>query len=346
MKKVVSLKDIAIKANLSETTVSRALNDQKDVSEETRQRVKKVAEELHYRPNLLAQSMHTGATRIVGVIAPDLAPYNEFMVQVIIGIHNELAHQDYVPINLWASSVPSPDSDHHIIKQIHQLIDRRVDGIILYPTQDASISFIEEVKERHIPLAVVDLELEGLNVDFVGTDDFYGASLATQYLIKLGHRRITHFGGCMTGSTARQRCRGFEDAASRAGIEYRIVEDPVYGADLKINQELAYRILADDSRPTAVFCASDQIATGIYKAAQHFNIHIPRDLSVVGYADMSIAQLLDPPLTTVRQNPYELGAHASRLLIQRSKYQQAEMEPQKILLKPDLAFRDSAARFE
>src|SRR3954462_6706156 len=183
----VSHQDIAREANVSRVTVSLVLAGKDQTSEETRKRVLEVAQRLRYRPNLLVQGMQSGRTGVVGLIMP---PSMHFHGQIARGIHDELVKNDYVPIQLWSSTHATDKGTE--LSQIHRLVDRRVDGVIIFPA-DASVPDVHyrEIWERHIPLVTVDRETT-THADHVGTDEELGGQLVAEHLLALGHRQMAH----------------------------------------------------------------------------------------------------------------------------------------------------------
>lgn len=339
-----SLKDIADRADLSVATVSRALRNRTEISLKTRKLVQKIAADLRYRPNELARSILSGRSGTVGVIFPQGAVGTDFCTQILIGIHSELSQVQRHAICLWSDTFAYGNSDDKMAAQIHSLIDKRVDGFIVNPTIDARKTYIREILDRNMPMITVDMDLMSNEVDFVGTDDLAGSVMVTQYLMKLGHTRIVHIAGSNTSSTAILRKEGFLKTVHEAGnIQASVIEDPLFGTDLKLSVEIAQRALDADFRPTAIFCANDYIATAVYKAARRKNLRIPEDLSVVGFADMEISGLLDPPLTTVHQNPFQIGVSAVRLLVQQADKKVHDKKINRILLRPELVIRESAS---
>lgn len=339
----VALKDIAEQANLSVATVSRALRGRREISLKTRMLVQEIAGQLRYRPNELARSILSGRTGNIGVIFPKETVGAEFCMNILLGIHNELGDMGLHAICLWSESHDRQASDDILVSHIHSLLDKRVEGFIINPAIDARETYIREILERHIPMVTVDMDLMGAHCDFVGTDDFLGGYKAAEYLIQLGHSRIVHICGAKTSSTATKRKEGFLKAiADYANTEAVLIEDPFFGVDLQVTFDIAQRTLRLAPRPTAVFCANDYIASMIYKAARREGLSIPQDLAVIGFADMEISRLLDPPLTTVRQNPYQIGVSAAKILAKRVSGKNDLLEPHRVMLRPELIIRESA----
>ncbi len=333
----VSLKRIAEAAGVSVTTVSRVLREKGEISQATRSKVLRVAKRLRYRPNLTARGVYWGKTNTVGVIIPAAS---NFDVRIVFGIHDQLAKQDIVPITLWSGSwdgIGDKEKTENVLKQIHHLVDRRVDGVIVRPHNTFKNLYIQEILERNIPLVTVDRNFLGSNADFVGTNDMTGGTLATQHLLDLGHRRLVHIAGPFKVTTGKLRRKGFEAVLGNIpGVKYDIIEDRSFGTDPNIVE----KIFDLKSRPTAVFAANDKIAQNIYIAARSRGLRIPQDLSVVGFADLDFSALMDPPLTTVRQHPYEIGKHAAEILIDRIE-SKGDKKIISRLLEPELVERKS-----
>jgi LacI family transcriptional regulator len=329
----VSQNDIAREANVSRVTVSLVLAGKDQTSEETRKRVLEVAKRLRYRPNLLVQGMQSGQTRTVGVISP--ASFY-FHAQIARGIHDELVRNDWVPIQLWTDTAPAKASE---LEQIHRLVDRRVDGIIVWPV-DASVPDVHyhEIWERDIPLVTVDRETT-THADHVGTDEETGGQLVAEHLLSLGHRHVAHLTyPNRPGSLARRR-EAFVRAFERGGGKVDVVM-----AESSEHLDRARAVLSKSKRPTAIFGATDPIAMKAYAAAYELGLKIPDDLSVVGYADFPFSADLGPALTTVRQDPYHIGEVAARIMLDRILGRASSDAPQRVRLKPEAVIRKSTAK--
>jgi LacI family transcriptional regulator len=275
--------------------------------------------------------MQTGRTHAVGVIMPSSM---HFHGQVARGIHDELVTNDFVPIQLWMS--PSTDTKNTELEQIHRLVDRRVDGMIVFPI-DVSVPDVHfrEIWQRNIPLVTVDRETT-THADHVGTDEEVGGRAAAEHLLSLGHKRFAHVTfPNRTGNVAR-RGDAFIQAVKSAGGTCEVIAGP---ADDLL--EPIRKVLSRSNRPTAIFATMDPMAMKVYGAAASLGLQIPRDLSVVGYADFPFANDLVPPLTTVRQDPYQMGLRAARLLLDRILDRASGDTPKRIHLTPMLITRAS-----
>ncbi|MEM9420249.1 MAG: LacI family DNA-binding transcriptional regulator [Planctomycetota bacterium] len=331
----ITLKDIAERAKVSQAAVSIAMGSSGRISDETRKRILKIANDMGYRPNLLVHGIQKGRTMTVGVLM--YLSDDAFNTRLFNGFHNNLAEAKYVPIVLMPCKAAS------VLDQMHSLIDRRVDGILIRPSAEAMWErHLNEALDRNVPVVSVDVETQGENrhVDFVGTDDVGGARMAAEKLLEAGHRSL---GVLTTGSFPDGmyfRREGFEKrVAEQNGATCVSISEPWrVGID---GYEAAKKMLTLNPRPTAIFVTMDQLARGVYRAAKEMRLSIPDDLSVIGFADNPIATLLEPKLTTLHQRPEEIGARASKLLLQRIKEGDQHGERERILIKPDLAMRES-----
>jgi LacI family transcriptional regulator len=314
-------KRIAEMAGVSQSTVSLVLSGRKVSSDETSQRVLQAAESLKYRPNLLVQGLQTGKTRMIGVMMP---PFGFFWSEVLYGIHDCLTQADHVPITLWTVHTgPSPrqrdGSDGDGLSQIHRLVDRRVDGVILWPSfARLFVEHMHEFSSRNLPVVAIDHELSReFNADFVGSDETAGGRMVAEHLYSLGHRRIGHLAGSSVASWAMARRQAFEEAIKKLpGASVITLEAP--DGETKLGIRPAREMLSRPDRPTAIFAATDLYAKEVYRAAKELNLNIPDDLSVVGYSDDDFSTEMEPPLTTVRQPAYEIGRRAAELVLGRS----------------------------
>ena len=344
-KGMYSLKDVAQAASVSVPTVSRILR-RKNIarfSEDTCNRVWEAATRLRYRPNMLVKGMQTGLSHTVGVMVP---PFDSYWSSILYGIHDALILADYVPIILWVQH-----RDHHAgtksvdgLEQVHRLLDRRIDGAILWPPVTPDYyDHHEEFASRDVPVVTIDHELPPkCGADSVTMDEELGARLVAHHLVQLGHRRVAHLGeiDLHTYSWSHLRCKYFEQEMAKVPGVSCITNHRVKDAD---GVEIAKKILTDQSHPTAVYAASDMLARYVYLAAAELKMRIPQDVSVVGFADLDFAPLMGPPLTTVRQDGYEVGCSAAELLLSRLQGKFAACKSQNIKMNCELIVRGSTS---
>ena len=341
---VPRLKDVAKEANVSLAAASRILRgDQERFGEETCRRVLEASRKLGWRRNLLVNGMQTGRTRTIGVLIP---PYDSFWVSVLSGIHDVLSDSDFLPITVWIGSLndmPHFEKDEAAgLKQINRLLDRRVDGLIMWPPFSLSYyHHFPEFVERRVPVAVIDHY--STVADSVETDEEQAATVVSDHLLSLGHRRIACLSSrehpSQTWAVKRRTC--FEQAVGRCADA--TIQSWRLNAQGSNGPEVAREILESELRPTAVFTVSDHEAMFIYQAAAELGLKVPRDLSVCGFADLDFAATADPPLTTMRQKPQEIGRLAARLIMDRIDGTLDDDDPTTIKVNAELIVRASTA---
>jgi LacI family transcriptional regulator len=334
----VNLKEIARRVDVSIATVSRAMNGRKDVSPDTHKKVMSVAKKLGYRPNLLIQGIQTGKTMNIGVMVP---PFDAYWSNVLSGIHDYLSSANYAPVTLWYNSDDAElgtTGEEYVLGQFHKLIDRRVDGVILWPNvSEAYKNHLNEFESRDLPIVTIDHSLSF--GDSVITDGFQAIADTIQHLHKMGHRKIVHIAGNPKWEWARRRSSDFQQAASLyPEIESSICECRHLDEEASVIKEL----LLGKNRPTAICAYSDNLACTIYKMARSLNISIPEELSVVGFSGNSdYTSLISPPLTTIKQDGYRMGKIAAKLLVDRLQGRDDESEQKHIGIPCEFVLRES-----
>ncbi|MGW0610740.1 LacI family DNA-binding transcriptional regulator [Streptomyces sp. NPDC002788] len=301
-----TIRDVAERAGVSKSLVSLVLRGSDQVRPEKRGAVLRAAQELGYRPNAAARSLSEQRTRTVGVLLNDLR--NPWFVDLLDGL-NSLLHANGLRMLL---------ADARLNRRTGQdpadpLLDLRVDGLVVVGTLPDPAA-LGAVAERVPVVLAGSREPAPPGVDVVAGDDEHGARLATEHLIGLGHRRIAHIAGY--GAVGELRRRSFEAAMRQHGLADQGVVEP---SDM--TEEGGYRttvrLLSHPERPTAVFAVNDIAAVGVLSAAEELGLRVPRDLSVVGYDNTSIARLRHVWLTTVDSTSHEVGRRAARCLLDR-----------------------------
>ncbi|MFJ6649947.1 LacI family DNA-binding transcriptional regulator [Streptomyces sp. NPDC091290] len=301
-----TIRDVADHAGVSKSLVSLVLRGSEQVRPEKREAVLQAVRELGYRPNAAARSLSEQRTRTVGVLLNDLR--NPWFVDLLDGL-NSLLHDNGLHMLL---------ADARLNRRTGQdpagpLLDLRVDGLVVVGTLPDPAA-LAEAAER-LPVVVAGArEPAPAGVDVVANDDERGARLVTEHLVGLGHRRIAHIAGY--GAVGELRRRSFEAVMREHGLADEAV---VESGDM--TEEGGYRatvrLLSGARRPTAVFAVNDICAIGALSAAEESGLRVPRDLSVVGYDNTSIARLRHVWLTTVDNAGYEVGRRAARCLLDR-----------------------------
>lgn len=310
----VTIKDIAREANVSITTVSLILNNKdQNISEGTREKVKRIVKELNYRPNILAQSLITNKTKTIGLLVPDIT--NPFFSQIVRGIEDILSDNNY---NVFLCN------SYNDIKKEMNYIDilnkRCAEGIIISSSNTVDRNYYEYLCQLNIPFIILDRhDYDVKYKNCVIIDDYKGGYLAAEHLLKLNHRKI----GCINENRGlfniNERVRGFKDAFSDYEAEFD--EKWMSAGDLTIDggYKAAMKLLKSEDI-TAVFACNDLMAIGVYDAAKELNMNIPGDISVVGFDDIDFSCHLNPKLTTIKQPIYDIGKAAANHLMYLIKY--------------------------
>ena len=325
------IKDVAREAGVSPTTVSRYLNNHLELPDSTKSRIDEAIRQLDYRPNLLAKRLSTGRAEIIGVVAPEIA--NPFFTNLVAAIEDEAEQHGY---SVLLSSTRGMRARE--IEQISRLEDRHVDGLILMTNQpdDGTLAaFID----KHTNIVLLDEDVPGFSGPKVFVENMEGAYEATRLLIRSGHKRVAHIGGPPGLMSTTERRDGFLRAMDEAGLTASHVLLGSYTREF--GASAIGEILASPERPSAVFAGSDFVALGVMQGLCAHGLSVPADISLVGFDDMPFADMLAPPLTTVRQPVQELGRQAFRTLFAALNEQPI---PQQERLPTTLVERQSVAR--
>jgi LacI family transcriptional regulator len=308
MNETKTIRDIAKLANVSQSTVSKALNDRPDVGLETKEHILRIAAQYNFRPNASGKALKKRVTENIGVIfRRDDNPLssNPFYSRVLEGIEAELAFNDY---NLVLHLVP----EHKIPVLPKMVREHQVDAVVLVGIKHEA--FVRQLQHANVPLILVDPKTDIPGCSQVLIDNENGAFLATQHLIQCGHERIGFISGELSRLSFKQRLDGYIKALKYHNIP--VEEELIKAGGVEAGYELTKSLLTLSKRPTAIFAANDINAIYGYKAINEFNLKIPDDISVVGFDDIDLSKMATPPLTTLRVYKEELGSVAVRNLRQ------------------------------
>ena len=299
----VTIRDVAQRAGVSVTTVSRTLNGTGPVSEQVRRRVEAASAELRYLPHGTARSLITRRTDVFGVVLPDL--FGEFFSEVIRGMDPSAQERGY---HLLLSG--SHDGRREIEFAVGAMRGR-VDGMIVM-SPDVSGAELEGSLPPDVPVVLLNCDVSGTSFPAINVDNFGGARAMTRHLIARGHRRIAMIRGAEANFDARERLRGFHAAVGEA---QGVTSTEVAG---DFTEAGGYRAALELARaaepPTAVFCANDAMAVGAISALRAEGLRVPDDVAVAGFDDIPIGRYLSPSLSSVRVDVNRLGARAVELL--------------------------------
>jgi LacI family transcriptional regulator len=333
----ITITDVARKAGVSISTVSRVLNDNVPVSDELRAKVLAAVADVNYRPKVFAHHLQSWNKTIIGLVLPGLT--SPFFLEVFKGIERECFAQSYVPY-LFSSE---EDPEKEIFYTDH-LLQMGVSGIIYigafgWEYEDHLI----KACERGIPITVINREVTNCLADHVLNNKTRGNYLATNHLIRLGHRRIGCVATLSYGGTGHEQLKGYHQAMEEA--QAPIQEDLIIETSPSVEggYQAGKSLLQRDSPPTAIFVRSDVVAIGVMGAAFDLGFRIPEDISIVGFGDISFSSYLNPPLTTIHQPQREMGAVAARLLFER--IENKKLPQRQILIEPNLVVRGSTTEY-
>lgn len=309
-----TIKDVAKSANVSTATVSRIVNGYpRGYSDETKQKVLKVIEELNYQPNAVARGLVSKRTRTIGVLLPNVS--NMFASEVLNGIEDVAHALEHSVI------VCNTDSNgSRTMEYLRVLNEKRVDGII-FTSEVLTDGYYQAIKDMNVPVVLVSTVSHKHQVPYVKVDDEQATYSGTQYLVDHGHRQIAMLSGPEKDPIAgKPRVEGYKKALLANGIAVDS-QYIFYGKDFghRTGYHMLDNILKCSPAVTALFASSDELAAGVLSRAYELGIRVPTELSVVGFDNTKIAEMVTPPLTAIAQPLYDMGKTASKMLFDMLK---------------------------
>jgi LacI family transcriptional regulator len=331
--------DVAAALNVSGTAVSRGLRDLQGVSDLLREQIRRKAAELGYFPNLAGAALSTGKTRSIIYLLPFTDFPNLLQMQVLEGLINEVSTHGFnvtIVSEQHLCSLEAPIS--------HSLRAMNADGCVslFLRTEDPALG----IDQLHFPVVVVNKVVKKQNADFVITDDERGAYLATEHLIRNGHRKIVYLRGPSDNFNVRKRFKGYKQALRDHGLRFQ--EELIHATDLSRGSGSAAMFRLLNSRIlnfTAVSACTDAVALGALEALKASGMRVPQDISLVGFDDESFSAVIEPPLTTVAKPRYAMGCAAGQLLLERIE-QRYSGPPRTVILRNELICRESSSRLD
>jgi LacI family transcriptional regulator len=329
----VTMAQVAREAGVSLMTVSRVINNKEGVSQATRERVQGVIERLDYHPSDIARGLVTKRTGTLGLVVPDIA--NPFFAEVARGAEYVAYSGGY---NVFLCN--TDEDTQRELDVLQSLEEKRVDGIVVCSSR-LDDGELEEAVASHPAAVLVNRRLESDDVGSVVIDDLMGGRMATQHLLKAGHRAIGFLAGPPTSRSGYGRAEGYRTALAAAGVEYNPEWTCYCFPMVDGGREMARYLLSVHPELTALFCYNDLVAIGASQACVDLGRTIPGDVAIVGFDDIPLAALVIPSLTTCRVLRYELGSEAVRLLLDKINGC-SDDEYNEVVLQPELVVRDSA----
>ncbi|MCH1625449.1 LacI family DNA-binding transcriptional regulator [Ferdinandcohnia quinoae] len=332
---MVTIKDIAKLANVSHTTVSRALNNSPLIKEPTKRKILEIATQLNYTPNYNAKSLVMQKSHTIGLFFTSISngTSESFLADTIKGV-NSVINENY---NLFVRGIDDYEEYSSINSQ-------RFDGIILMSQSIEDNSFIYHVYEKGIPLVILNRHVDDEHTVNILSNDQEGSRHAVEYLIQNGHTRIAIIEGKKGFKSAQIRKEGYRNAL----IEHGIVIENEYCVEGNYDMESGYlameKLLSLKNPPTAVFCSNDNMAIGAMNAVFAKNLNVPNDLSVIGFDDIGFAQYTTPRLTTVKRPVEQISVKGARKLL--SLISSEDHEGEKLFIHTELMVRESVKKLE
>ena len=328
-----TIKEVAQRAGVALSSVSRVLNNHADVSESMRARVLEAITELGYEPNLLAAGLRRGSSRTVGFIVADLR--NPLFAAIVTASQAELSRQGYAAVITTSSS--DADRDAEMARLLRR---RQVDALIVSLADETREDVIEELSLFRGPIVLLDREVEGLEgASIVETDHGSGMEQATRHLLSLEHERIALLTGPLQVRPSVQRVKAFRQVHEACGLA--CPEDLVrpIGFDPELGEKSTVELLRLPSPPTALIVGGNQLLTGVLRSLRRLGIGPGKDIALVSCDDVPLSELHNPPITVIDRDIAEIGRSAARLVLER--LENPASPPRRVVLPTTLRLRDS-----
>lgn len=341
--KSITIKDIAKALGLSISTVSKALRNSYEISDETKKLVEDYAHAHNYRPNPLAQGLRKGISKTIGVV---VAVFDDnFFSKVIDGIESSSNEHGYSVI--FTQSRESYEKEK---QNVQNLADRSLDGLLISLSSGTrDLSYLKELSRVGLPIVLFDRISDEIDTHKVVCNNYKGGYEATAHLIDNGCKNIAHITSNITLSYAKERLDGYVNALTDHGLtlkESNIIycsqENDIY----EQASEAIDQLLAQDNVPDAIFCGSDVLSTTVFRILKKKNVKIPEEIAIVGFSNSASAEAYDPSFTTVEQPTFAMGEKATELLIQLMEAKRKPLKYDTIVLDPVLHVRKSSQKLE
>ncbi|MNP05858.1 Catabolite control protein A [compost metagenome] len=303
-----TIKDVARKANVSIATVSRVINNLSGYSDKTKQKVNQTIQEMGYQPNAIARGLIKKRTQTIAVMFPSVSSY--FSADILDGIEEYASEHNYSIL-----VCNTAEDGKRTMKYLQVLREKQVDGIV-FSSAVLKEEYYEVLQAMNIPVILVSSQVDFAPVPYVKVDDKQAAYDAVEYLITQGHREIAMISGAETDQmTGAPRIAGYKEALQKHGMAFK--EHYLIYADFGFDDGCIAmeKLLKTAPEATAIFAASDEMAVAVLSVAAKHGLKVPEDISVIGYDNLKLAEMVVPPLTTVDQSLYDMGELACHKLI-------------------------------
>ena len=337
----VTIKDIARELNISTSTVSRALKDYPGISDDTKKKVKELAEKLHYRPNAIALSLRKSKSFTIGVIVPEVVHF--FFSTVISGVE-EIAYANGYNVILCQTN----EKIQRELSGIETMLDNQIDGLLVSCSKETeNFDHFTKLMKQNFPIVFFDRVPDIENTVNVTVNDFKGAYDATKHLIDQGYKNIIHLAGPKTLPISAKRMEGYKQALE----DKQLIQNPDWIIPCpEGTQEESYAITKnlfenDKNRPDAIFASNDIAAAGAMMAVKDLGLKVPQEVGIVGFSNWQFSSMIDPPLSSVAQPGFEMGEKATAMLLEMiEQKKEANWEAKTIVLETELIIRKSSKK--
>ncbi len=331
----ISQTEISQQVGVSRTAVSHVLNGRGYmVSAETRDRILHVVESSGYHRNALVRALKANRTHVIGIVVPEIGL--SFFAEIIEAVEQEARSRGLQCFLCQTHSRPE-----FLEKDVTVLREYRVDGILIVPASErAAPQVYRTLLQQKFPFVIADVKIAGLDAPFVGNDNHLASQLATRHLLELGHRRIAFINGYPENPSSKERLAGYRKALKGARVP--LDESLVTGGGFSFEegQSAIARLLKSDADFTAVITPSDFVALGVVQELKESGRRVPDDVSVVGCGNLDVSRMVTPSLTTIDQNPKELGKKAIDILI--NQIEGKSHATRSAIVPPELIVRKSS----
>jgi LacI family transcriptional regulator len=339
MKSKATLKQIAKELHVSVSTVSKALNDSPEISEQTKAKVKEYAKLKNYKPNVIGLNLKNRKTKTIGVIIPNIL--NSFFAKVFTGIEKVAEEKGYNVITCISN-----ESLEKEINTLEMLSNGTIDGFILSVSEEAQklneFSHFNDIINEGTPIVMFDRISEEVNCDKVIVDDFESSVNATEHLINLGCKKIALFSAIDNLSVGKLRAQGYLKAIEKNGIVAN--NDLIILTDSEEDFDKKAQLLFDNHKIDGIFAVDEHASVSAIKLGLKNGYKIPEELSVIGFADGVWSRRLSPSLSTVSQHGPEIGEAAAKLLIEELESKDEEYKHKTTVIKTELRQRESTRK--
>ncbi len=335
---IVTLKKLAELLNVSQSTVSKALKDSHEIGHETKERIKALAEELNYRPNSSASSLRKRLSKTIGVVIPVIT--NSFYALAMNGIESIAEAKSYHVLIYLTYEAYKKEVD-----SVKHLQNGRVDGILLSLSQGTTdYNHLADLKNKDIPLVFFDRIYESINVPWVSVDNYNSGFMATEHLIQKGCKQISYLSYANHLSTTGGRLHGYLEALKKHNIPYDNMMIVECTNNNEENFEKIKKLLQSSNPPQGIFACIERLAIITYHVCKKIKMNIPESLKIISFSSLETASLLNPSLSTMTPDAFEIGKKAAEILFENIEKKNILGRMERITLPALLIERESTAK--